>query len=166
MATLKNDNKNMFDNPASLRGYALRKGRYSGRDGIYLLTSVTHNRQPIFADWRLGRCVAAAFRRAEEAGHARSLAWVVMPDHFHWLMVLGDLQLAKLMHDVKGSSSSAINRVTGQRGRVWQAGYHDHAVRSEEDIKSLARYVVANPLRAGLVENIGDYCLWDAVWLE
>jgi hypothetical protein len=29
----------------------------------------------------------------------------------------------------------------------------------------LARYIVANPLRAGLVEHLGDYPHWDAVWL-
>jgi len=29
----------------------------------------------------------------------------------------------------------------------------------------MARYIVANPLRAGLVERIGDYPLWDATWL-
>jgi putative transposase len=30
---------------------------------------------------------------------------------------------------------------------------------------SIARYIVANPLRAGLVERLGDYPHWDAVWL-
>ena len=44
-------------------------------------------------------------------------------------------------------------------------GLHDHAVRSDEDFRALARYVVANPLRAGLVSQIGDYPLWDAAWL-
>ena len=34
-----------------------------------------------------------------------------------------------------------------------------------EDIKALSRYIVANPLRAGLVENIGEYSHWDAIWL-
>jgi hypothetical protein len=29
----------------------------------------------------------------------------------------------------------------------------------------MARYVVANPLRAGLVKRLGDYPLWDAIWL-
>lgn len=148
-----------------MRSYALRKGRYSCRDGIYLLTSVTYNRQPLFSDWRLGRHVAAAFRRMEEAGQARSLAWVVMPDHFHWLAEMGEASLSSLMHNVKGSSATSINRDRRLNGRAWQSGYHDHAVRSEEDRKSLARYVVANPLRAGLVENIGDCCLWNAIWL-
>ena len=41
-----------------------------------------------------------------------------------------------------------------------------HAVRREEDIRALARYIVAKPLRAGLVEWTGDYRLSDAVWLK
>jgi hypothetical protein len=48
---------------------------------------------------------------------------------------------------------------------VWQRGYHDHAVRREEDIKSLARYVIANPVRAGLTHSVGSYPHWDAAWL-
>ncbi|MGH8412134.1 MAG: REP-associated tyrosine transposase, partial [Pseudomonas sp.] len=38
-------------------------------------------------------------------------------------------------------------------------------IRRDEDLPAVARYIVANPLRAGLVEKIGDYPLWDAVWL-
>jgi REP element-mobilizing transposase RayT len=100
------------------------------------------------------------FRRAEQQGLALSLAWVVMPDHFHWLVELKCGTLASLMKQVKASSSREINR-----GRLWQQGYHDKAVRREEDIRGLARYIVANPLRAGLVTHIGDYPLWDAAWV-
>ena len=32
-------------------------------------------------------------------------------------------------------------------------------------MKTMARYIIANPLRAGLVEHIGQYPLWDAIWL-
>jgi plasmid stabilization system protein ParE len=39
------------------------------------------------------------------------------------------------------------------------------AQRAEEDLIKIARYIVANPLRARLVEHIGDYPLWDAAWL-
>ena len=51
-------------------------------------------------------------------------------------------------------------------GAIWQDNYHDQAVRAEEDLRKMARYIVANPLRANLVEHIGDYSLWDAVWLD
>jgi len=48
---------------------------------------------------------------------------------------------------------------------VWQRGFHDHAVRREEDLQALARYVVANPVRAGLVQRTGLYPHWDAIWV-
>jgi hypothetical protein len=55
--------------------------------------------------------------------------------------------------------------MTGRCGPLWQTGYHDRAIRDGEDLLPFARYIVANPLRAGLVEKIGDYPLWDASWL-
>lgn len=75
------------------------------------------------------------------------------------------------MQAVKGSSAFIIQKIRRERGEItgkqslWQKGFHDHAIRKEENIQQLARYIVANPLRAGLVEKIGDYPLWDAIWL-
>jgi putative transposase len=89
-----------------------------------------------------------------------------MPDHLHWLFQLGECQdLGTAIKTLKARSAWAIGRKRGQRGTLWQRGYHDHAVRSEEDLRAIARYIVANPLRAGLVHKIGDYPLWDAIWL-
>jgi REP element-mobilizing transposase RayT len=143
----------------------LRTGRYSGGHHLYLLTTVVHNHSRILADWRLGRLVVDEFRLAEEEGAARSLAWVVMPDHFHWLIELHDSTLSTLMRRAKSRSAHSINRALGRQCQVCQKGFHDRALRSEEDIKAVARYIVANPLRAGLVRRIGDYPLWDAIWL-
>ena len=152
----------MPQRPASNR---LRCGRFSQANGIYLLTANTLNREPLFSDWRVGRLVVAQFRHEHTQGSVNSLAWVVMPDHFHWLVELQSGSLDKVMGRTKSLSARAINRMTGRVGRRWQKGFHDHALRREEDLKSLARYVVANPLRAGLVKQVGDYPLWDAVWL-
>lgn len=96
----------------------------------------------------------------------RTLAFVVMPDHFHWLFALGErIALATLMKSVKSFSSRRIRWRLGDGGGVWQAGYHDHALRRDEEVVHVARYVVANPLRAGLVERLGDYPLWDTAFL-
>jgi len=143
----------------------LRTGRYSSHHQLYLLTTIVHCRSPLFADWRLGRLVVDQFRLAEAEGAAHSLAWVVMPDHFHWLIELRDSSLSALMRRAKSRSAHSINHALGRQCQVWQKGFHDRALRSEEDIKGVARYVVANPLRAGLVKRIGDYPLWDAIWL-
>ena len=61
----------------------------------------------------------------------------------------------------------AVKAVTAKKlgGALWQCGFHDHALRREEDLLGVARYVVANPVRAGLVARVGDYPHWDAIWL-
>jgi len=143
----------------------LRRGRYSEIGRAYLVTSVCMDRAPVFADWRLGRLVVREFKAAQELGIADSLAWVVMPDHFHWLCILRQESLARLMQRVKSRSAIAVNRITLGNAALWQPGYHDHALRKDEDMKEVVRYIVANPIRAGLVTNLGDYSLWDAVWL-
>jgi putative transposase len=145
--------------------HRLRTGRYSEPGQIYLLTAVVLNRQPLFHDFKSGRLVVDALKTAEQEGFATSLAWVVMPDHFHWLIELQNTQLPKLMARTKSRIAVTLNRLAGRQGPVWQHGYHDRAIRKEEDLQAVARYIVANPLRAGLVEKVGDYPLWDAIWL-
>lgn len=144
---------------------SLRSGRYSESGRIYLITSVTQHRNPVFNDWRLGRLVVNELRVAHESGAVNSLAWVVMPDHFHWLFELKDSQLTPLVQRIKSCSARTVNRARGQHQQLWQRGFHDRALRREDDLVKMARYIVANPLRAGLVEKLGDYPLWDAVWL-
>lgn len=147
------------------RSDQLRVGRFSEPERMYLLTSTVHERQPIFADVALGRLLVAELRSVQDDALVESLAWVVMPDHLHWLLVLKRGSVSELMRRVKGRSARRINSALKCSGRVWQDGYHDRALRREEDILSVARYIVANPLRAGLVARVGDYPLWDAVWV-
>ncbi|WP_150711320.1 REP-associated tyrosine transposase [Pseudomonas fluorescens] len=145
--------------------HRLRTGRHSEPGRIYLLTAVTHQRQPVFKDWHMGRLVVNEFRKAQEDSHATSLAWVVMPDHFHWLVELHNGDLPKLMQVTKSRCARLINQERGFSAPVWQKGYFDRALRREDDLKAMARYIVANPLRAGLVARIADYPLWDAIWM-
>ncbi|MEF8833314.1 MAG: transposase [Halofilum sp. (in: g-proteobacteria)] len=147
------------------RSHRLRAGRCSERGRIYLVTAVTRQRQPLFAHWDAGCACARALHAAPGESTITPLAWVVMPDHVHWLFSLDDGPLDRVMQRFKSRAARAMNVARGKRGAVWQAGYHDHAVRLEEDIRDLARYVIANPVRAGLVRRVGEYPFWDAAWL-
>ena len=83
-----------------------------------------------------------------------------MPDHIHWLMQLdNNATLERIIRSMKSQSAKAVGMP------IWQTGYYDHAIRKDEDIQNIARYIVANPIRAGIVEKIGDYPHWDATWL-
>ncbi len=150
-----------MDESRQPKGNALRRGRFSEPGRIYLITTVTKERCTLFNDLCFGRLLVSALRGAE----AHTLCYVIMPDHLHWLLELEKASLSNVVQGVKSVSAHSINRVRGTRGPVWQAGFHDHALRQEDDLKSMARYVVANPLRARLVNQLGDYSLWDAVWL-
>jgi len=142
----------------------LRLGRYSELNRIYLLTTVTLNRKALFTDERFARPVIDALNMAEREEAAHTLCWVLMPDHLHWLAQLRQGTLASLMGRLKSRSTLGINRAGGTTGPVWQRGYHDQALRREDDLKHLARYVVANPIRAGIVDSASDYPFWGASW--
>lgn len=69
------------------------------------------------------------------------------------------------MQRTKSLSTKVVNLSSVRKISLWQNGFHDRALKREEDLVKIARYVVANPLRAGLVEKLGDYPLWDAIWV-
>ncbi|MEX5350733.1 transposase [Pseudomonas juntendi] len=146
------------------KSHLLRRGRFSEPGRLYLLTTNTHQREPLFQDFRHARLVVHYLRQAEQEQACRSLAWVVMPDHLHWLIELKAVTLSTLMRRFKSRSSRTLHQDGVRQGPIWQCGYQDRALRREEHVMDVARYIIANPLRAGLVSRIGDYPHWDTVW--
>ena len=138
----------------------LRTGRVSLPNHAYLVTAVTASRQPVFSAFAAARLAVRCFYDQNVVRRAQTLAFVVMPDHIHWLLQLvGEGNLSEAVRAYKAKVSLLIQQ------RIWQRGFHDHALRDDEDLHDIARYIVANPLRAGLVKTIGDYPHWDAIWL-
>jgi REP element-mobilizing transposase RayT len=144
---------------------ALIKGRFSENNAAYLVTTTTANRASLFKDFATGLIVVHELSAMELRDDCELLAWVLMPDHLHILLALRSTPLGTLMKLFKGRTARSINSTRNAQGAVWQRGFHDHAIRSEEDLVGVARYVVANPLRAKIVARIGDYPFWNAKWL-
>lgn len=88
-----------------------------------------------------------------------------MPDHWHGLVQLHEGDLSRVVGRFKALVTNEIKRSTGRRYPLWQKAFQDRALREEDDVRAAARYVVANPVRAGLVERVGLYPYWNAVWL-
>ncbi|SHF57134.1 REP element-mobilizing transposase RayT [Microbulbifer donghaiensis] len=149
---------------SSPESHRLRFGQFSEPNRIYLITANCFQRQPIFSDLQRGRAFVRALMHSSRS--AETLSYVVMPDHVQWLMqIRKGAELSAIVQKVKSQTSKALKRQDRQLDRNWQRGFHDHALRKEEDLIAMARYVVANPLRAGLVKSLRDYPLWDAIWL-
>ena len=145
---------------------ALRRGRREIAQGIYHVTATTLKRKPVFADFNAAHAAARSFGIPALLGDATLLAWVLMPDHAHWLVQLGETgSLACVVSRLKSASARLVNQACHTEGTIWARAFHDHAMRHDEDVQAVARYIVCNPVRANLVERVGDYPYWNAVWL-
>lgn len=138
----------------------LRRGRVSIPNQIYSITTVTKSRLPFFSNFYAARSLVRILRDHENNCNANTLCFVVMPDHLHWLMQLRHRKsLSETVQSVKSQTSKSLGEP------VWQKGFHDRVIRADDDIVDIARYIIANPLRAGLVKSIKEYPHWDAIWL-
>ena len=145
---------------------ALRRGRRSLANQGYFITFTSYRRTRWFRDWEAGWAMSSLLHTPGRWPGAQLLAWVLMPDHWHGILVIDEgVELGSLMKAAKGSSSREFNRILSRRAAVWGPGFHDRAIRQEEGLRAAARYLVANPVRAGLVASVGDYPFWDAVWV-
>lgn len=122
----------------------------------YSLTIVTAHRQPVFCDPRLiDRGVHHLGISAGKYGFT-TLAYCFMPDHLH-MLVAGDewSSLTDFVRHFKQLTGYEYKQARGVR--LWQPSYWDHVLRIEEDIEDVARYIWANPLRAGLAVDWREY---------
>jgi REP element-mobilizing transposase RayT len=144
----------------------LRKGRRSIPGQAYLVTFATKARRHHFASWEAASDASRMLSAASHWQRSRLLAWVLMPDHWHGLVKLDHHDtLPALVGKLKGSSARQLQLAHPCLGRIWTPAYHDRAIRAEDRLVDAARYVVMNPVRAGIVRRVADYPFWDAVWL-
>ncbi|MGH8080768.1 MAG: REP-associated tyrosine transposase [Lysobacter sp.] len=145
----------------------LRRSHRSECERIYLVTTVCIRRRRTFADPLLAEIAAKTIADPARWLGASLLCWVLMPDHWHGLIRLNsDISLEGVVASMKGRAARAVNKAANRKGWVWMPGFHNHALREDDDLLHAARYIVANPKRAGLVQRVNDYPYWDAIWLE
>ena len=150
--------------PAGQR--ALRRGRISLAHQTYHVTVSTAGRASWFENGEAAHQVARCLEDRQLLGDATTLAWVLMPDHIHWLCQLGgDDTLPVVVARMKSVTARKANAALGRNGPRWQKGYHERAIRCQEDVRQVARYIVANPIRGGLVVELGAYPYWNCIWL-
>ena len=80
-----------------------------------------------------------------------------MPDHLHLLVegLSDDADLKNCMRIFKQQSSFAW--LMAHEQPLWQRGYFDRVLREEDDTVTVARYILDNPVRAGIVDTPDQY---------
>jgi REP-associated tyrosine transposase len=132
-------------------------GVYSEPGTRALVTIATLDRHRVFDDAvSTTECVNQLRAQASEQAIA-VLAYCFMPDHLHLLLrVDGGTGII----DFVGKFKSLTTRywwTRGNLGRLWQRTFHDHLLRDAEDEAEHLKYVLANPVRAGIVDEWPQY---------
>ncbi|MFI2794079.1 REP-associated tyrosine transposase [Haloferula sp. A504] len=79
------------------------------------------------------------------------LAWCVMPNHVHAVLRPKEgHELERILHTWKSFTAHELNRRLGREAELWQKESYDHLVRDTADLRAQVKYVLANPVKAGL----------------
>jgi putative transposase len=84
-------------------------------------------------------------------------AFCLMTNHLHLAVQVGEIPLSRAMHNVSFRFTNWINRSQQRTGHLFQGRFKALLVDQDSYLLELVRYIHLNPVRAGLVENPGDY---------
>jgi putative DNA methylase len=112
------------------------------------------------------------------------MAYCVMSNHVHVLLVPRDAQasrlphveqaarllemplgeqsderspLTEIMHSLKSYTAHEANKLLRRSGPFWQTESYDHWIRDEDELERVVDYICANPLKAGIVQRPQDW---------
>ena len=88
----------------------------------------------------------------------RLFAWVVMPNHVHWLMTRSeDQKLEEILQSFKSYTAHEANKMLSQYGKFWMDDYFDRHIRNERHFAATVRYIEQNPVKAKLCKKASDW---------
>ena len=100
----------------------------------------------------------------DDGRRCRLLAWVIMPNHVHLLVEMGQTPLSKLIQSWKTLTSKRANALLDRSGTLWQEDYRDRYIRDEAHFRKTVRYIENNPIKAGLVKCPEEWRCSSAWW--
>jgi putative transposase len=99
------------------------------------------------------------------------LSYTIMPNHVHMICTIDAATISEqrtgygsrispvttILHSLKRYTAHECNALLGRQGAFWQSESYDHIVRSEQELDRTIRYVVYNPVKAGLVKDVSEW---------
>ena len=132
--------------------YAIRRSR------TFFVTTKTSMGRSLLQSERNATLLIDVLRSHVAAGRFRVHDFVVMPDHVHLLITVGeDMAIEKAVQLIKGGFSYRLSKEYGYTGEVWQRGFSDVRVENEVSFQRHREYIAQNPVKRGLVSLAEDY---------
>jgi REP element-mobilizing transposase RayT len=125
--------------------------------GNYHVTSRGNARQNIFVDDRDRQCFLSLLSHVSQRSRWLVYAYCLMPNHYHVLLEITDRSLSSGMRLLNGTYSQRFNRNHKRVGHLLQGRFKSIVVDKESYQLELSRYIVLNPVRAGIASEPGDW---------
>jgi putative transposase len=144
-------------NAMSFQRKVNRLARELYRDArMYFLTLCCLDGRQFFTDASVVESVLQTLKLSCQNHGFKTYVYCFVPDHLH-LLVQGEEKsdLLKMVKELKQLTGYHFKKSTGTG--LWQKSYYDHVLRKEEDVQSVVRYILENPVRKALVGHAEDY---------
>ncbi len=125
--------------------------------GIYHVTARGNGRQAIFEDDADRARFLAVLASVVERYHVLCHAYCLMGNHYHLLLETPEANLSRAMRQLNSVYSQGFSRRHRRPGHVLEGRFGARVVDGEAYLREVCRYVVLNPVRAGLVAHPGQW---------
>jgi putative transposase len=124
---------------------------------LFFVTFATYERRKVLASYAVHKAFISFATKAYSDHNIAVGRYVIMPDHVH-LFIRGpdNFMLGQWIGMLKQNLAKQIED-SGTTSMIWQRGFFDHLLRSDESYAQKWNYFRENPLRAGLLTNADDW---------
>lgn len=126
-------------------------------DALYHVVSRGVAKRDIYCCDEDRRMFLRILKRAVRAHNLVIHAYCLMGNHYHLLVQTPDANLSRGMHAINGDYAQTHNRIHERAGHLFQGRYSRTLIEKEGYLLAAARYIVLNPVRAGLTDNPAHY---------
>jgi putative transposase len=121
------------------------------------ITTKTINNYPFFSNPRNANKVVSTLYFGRENNWFNLIAFVIMPDHLHLIIMPRKKNISQSMHSIKSFSSKEINKINNRNGQVWQPSFRDFTIYTNELLLEKIAYIHDNPVRKDLLSEASKY---------
>ena len=130
--------------------------RFYNEGSVYFVTSVTYNRERLLIGYQ--KQLMDSFQRYKDELNFSIIAWVILPDHFHFIIDPRQNNLSTVMKKIKLSFSKKLLYMLGiSGGHVWQKRFWDHVIRNQKDMNNHIDYIHYNPVKHHYTKSPFDW---------
>jgi putative transposase len=132
----------------------------------YFITILTKDHDAHFKEAEVVSCLINLLLETVKSERFDVLGYCFMPDHLHLLIMGMDdkSNLKRFISLFKQKSGYWFKKNYSEN--LWHISYYDHVLRKEESIEGVARYILDNPVRKGLVSDYKEYPFSWSFWTD